>query len=121
MITTLPPRGGAVHRPDVLRHTGGPPATNSTDFVVHEFKAYQKNTLQGFLTIETPSGLVINGITLHEKSDSRWVSMPAKEYLKDGEKTWAPIIEFSSKAAREKFQAAALVAVARHLSGEKGL
>lgn len=88
-------------------------------FVVREWRPYSKHTLQGFLSLELPSGLIVHGITLHEKNDSRWVSMPAREYLKDGQKTWAPIIEFTSKESRDRFQAAALAAIDRHLVKEE--
>ena len=93
-------------------------AATSTGFTVREWKPYAKNTLVGFLTLELPGGVIVHGITLHQKSDSRWVSMPAKEYEKDGQKTWAPIIEFSSKSARERFQAAAVSALEAYMEGQ---
>ena len=85
-------------------------ATARTGFTVHEFRPYAKNTLVGFIALELPSGLIIRDITLHERGDARWVSMPAKQYEKDGERTWAPLVEFASKEVREKFQSSALAA-----------
>jgi hypothetical protein len=79
-------------------------------FIVLQFRAFEKNTLRGFLSLELPSGMILHGCTLHEKNGSRWVGVPAKEYEKDGTKTWAPLVEFTSKEAREKFQACALAA-----------
>jgi hypothetical protein len=79
-------------------------------FAVHEWKPFEKNTLRGFLSLELPSGIILHGCTLHEKNGSRWVGLPAKQYEKDGTKTWAPLVEFTSKEAREKFQGCALAA-----------
>ena len=37
----------------------------------------------------------------------------------DGEKSWSPVVEFTSKEARERFQAAALVAVDSYRGASK--
>jgi hypothetical protein len=83
----------------------------SHGFTVKEWKPYSKNTLLGFLSLELPSGLVLHDLTLHRRGDDRWLSMPAKSFDKDGAKGWAPLIEFSTKESRDKFQAAALSAM----------
>ena len=83
-------------------------------FNVREWKPFEKNTLRGFLSIELPSGMILHGLTVHQKDDSRWVGLPAKEYTKDGERSWIPQVEFASKAARERFQACVLAAVDAH-------
>jgi hypothetical protein len=84
--------------------------TSKGAFVVREFRSCPRNTLVGFLTIETPSGLILRHVSLHEKGDVRWISMPAKSYEKGGTKSWIPYIEFASKEARERFRACAFVA-----------
>jgi hypothetical protein len=83
-------------------------------FNVREWKPFEKNTLRGFLSIELPSGMILHGLTVHQKDDSRWVGLPAKEYTKNGERSWIPQVEFASKAARERFQACVLAAVDAH-------
>jgi DNA-binding cell septation regulator SpoVG len=83
-------------------------------FTIKEFKPYQKNTLRGFVSIELPSGLILHGLTYHQKEDSRWIGMPAKQYEKDGATTWAPQVEFVSKESRDKFQTAVLAAIDRY-------
>jgi hypothetical protein len=88
-------------------------------FVVREFRSWPRNTLVGFLVIETSSGLIIRDVTLHEKNGSRWVSMPAKQYEKDGTKSWIPYIEFATKESQEKFQACALAAIDAYMEGNK--
>lgn len=81
-------------------------------FIARNFRPLRKNTLRGFVEIETPSGLVISDVTLHEQNGRRWLSMPARQYEKDdGEKTWAPCVKFRDRDAAERFQSAALPAV----------
>jgi DNA-binding cell septation regulator SpoVG len=89
--------------------------TATQGFVVREWRPYSKNTLIGFVSLELPSGLVLNGITLHQKGEARWVSMPAKEYQKDGERSWMPLVEFADRESRESFQQLALEAIDSYL------
>ena len=81
-------------------------------FEVTDWKAYEKNTLRGFLSLELPSGLTIHGCTLHEKGDSRWVGFPGQKYTKDdGSTSYATILEITESGARRRFQEAALAAI----------
>ena len=41
------------------------------EILVWDWKAYQKNTLRGFLSLTLPSGLVIHNCTLHQKDGAR--------------------------------------------------
>jgi hypothetical protein len=91
--------------------------TASSGFSVSNWKPFEKNTPRGFLSLTTPSGMVIHGVTLHQKGDSRWLGMPSRSFEKDGTTTWTSVVEFASKAARDKFQAEALAAVDRFLGG----
>ena len=92
-------------------------AIATTSFRVTEYRAFVKNTLQAFVTIELPSGLVISGITYHQQNQSRWVSMPAQKYEKsDGSTGWMPVLDFSNKEAREHFQRSALDAIDSYLA-----
>lgn len=84
-----------------------------------DFKPRSKNTLMGFVTLTLPSGLMIHGCTIHRKNESRWVSLPAREYTKeDGTRSWVPVIEFATDDARKRFQAEAIKAV-EPLLGER--
>jgi len=79
------------------------------------FKPFAKNTLCGFADLELPAmGLKIIGATLHQKADSRWVGLPGRPYQDGGEQKWAAILDFTSKAARDAFQIAALAALDAH-------
>jgi hypothetical protein len=92
--------------------------TSSIGFLVRAFKPFEKKTLRAFVSFELPNGMILHGCALHEKNGSRWIGLPAREYQKaDNERSWTPLVEFATKAAREEFQAAALAAVVRHLHG----
>jgi len=82
------------------------------DIEIVEFRAYVKNTLQGFLTVRVPSGWEIRDITLHEKNGKRWISMPAKSYKKeDGTEAWVLIVRLPDQHRWEAFQNAVLRAM----------
>ncbi len=68
---------------------------------IDEFKPMEKNTLRGFVGFTLLDlGLRVKGATIHQKEDSRWVSMPAREYTTTEGRKFSPIIEFDSKEAR---------------------
>jgi hypothetical protein len=96
-----------------------PTTSGCVEFKVSNWKPYTKNTLRGFLSLELPSGMIVQDCALHTKGDSRWIGLPARPYEKDGEKSWSPIIEFTSKATRDRFQEQALAAVDKHLGGRQ--
>ncbi len=86
------------------------------EFLVTNWKAHKKNTLQGFLSIALTSGLAIHNCTLHSRGGSRWIGVPARQYTTaDGATSYAPLIEFDSSDARQRFQAEALEAVDRFM------
>jgi hypothetical protein len=85
---------------------------------VTNWRPCRKNTLQAFLTLNLPSGLVIHNCGLHEKNTKRWISFPARQYKKeDGSAGYKGLIEFADRAVSERFQTAALAAVDRFLKG----
>ncbi|MFC1580021.1 hypothetical protein ACFL4N_03825 [Thermodesulfobacteriota bacterium] len=88
---------------------------------VIDFRKWKKNTLQGFLTLRMePSGLEIRDVCLHEKAGKRWLSMPAKQYLKEGESTWVPYLKFADRERRDLFQEAALKAFDEYNPAQEG-
>jgi len=95
-------------------------ATNTADLAVRidASKPYSKNTLIAFIDFTLLEiGLSIKGASIHEKEGKRWVSMPAREYVKDGERSWTPIIEFASKEARYAISDSVVAAYDRHAGG----
>jgi hypothetical protein len=78
------------------------------------FRAYRKNTLQGFADLQlVRTGIVIKDCALHERGGRWWISFPARSYQVDGRTQWAALIEFADGAdeARETFQRLAVAAV----------
>jgi hypothetical protein len=87
-----------------------------------------RNTLKGFVTLTLePSGLVLHDCALHRREEREWVGLPGKPQIdrdgqprKDpttGKLLYTPMVEIPDKAARERFQTAALAAV-RQLLGD---
>jgi hypothetical protein len=74
--------------------------------------------LIAFLSIETPSGLLIRDCRLFEKSGRKWVGLPSRQYTKsDGSTAYAQIVEFSSKEVAARFQDEAIRAIDAYLVG----
>jgi hypothetical protein len=92
--------------------------TATSAFRVRSWSPFSKNTLIGFLSLEMPSGLVINDVCLHSKNGSKWVSLPARQYELNGEKRWTPYVEFNDRECRESFQQLAIAAVDAYLDSE---
>lgn len=90
---------------------------------IKSFREYERNTLKGFIEVETPEGMIIKGCTWHQKTDgektSEWIGLPSREYEKDGERAWANIIEFSTKNLYWDFVNEVLKALKTHLDDEK--
>lgn len=79
-------------------------------FEAHNFRPYTKNTLRGFFDLQLPSGMILKGCTLHQKSenDRWWTGLPAKEFRKeDGSTGYANIIDFVDKQTAFRFGDAA--------------
>ena len=94
--------------------------------VANNWRAVTKGALQGFVDLELrPSGLVLHACTLLESSGKRWIGLPAKPQTnadgsprldpKTNKPAWTPLVEIPDKAARERFQTAALAAVDKPL------
>jgi len=63
-----------------------------------KYKVYKKNTLLGFLEVETPSGMILKNLTYHRKDDKEWIGLPSREYVKeDGTKAYANIVDFTTR------------------------
>jgi hypothetical protein len=76
-----------------------------TSFTVSNPKLLNKNTLVGSFDLTMPSGLVVRGAMLFEKSGKRWVGFPSKEWIKpDGTKSYFPLLEFASRDVADRFQ-----------------
>jgi hypothetical protein len=93
--------------PDLFRASRG-------GMSVTDWKTFERNTLKGFFTLTLPSGLIIHDVALHERSGSRWISLPAREFIdKQGKKSFRPFLEFTDRGVAEVFREQALGALDR--------
>lgn len=82
------------------------------NFEILEFKPLVKSTLRGFFSVRLPSGMILHNCTLHEKGGSRWIGPPSQKYERQGGVPgWAPIVEFASRDASDKFKDLCLAAL----------
>jgi hypothetical protein len=79
------------------------------------FRKFAKNTLVGFARIRINElKLVIDDVSLHEKGEARWASLPAKPQVRDsalvadgnGKLAYVAVLEFETREARDAFSAA---------------
>jgi hypothetical protein len=74
-------------------------------FTIINAKVLRKNSLVGFFDLQMPSGLIVRGAMLFEKSGKRWVGFPSKEWIKpEGTKSYFPLLEFASRDVSDRFQ-----------------
>jgi len=85
---------------------------------IEDFRKFEKNTLRGFARIRLePTGIIIDGVTVHEKGGRRWIGLPAKPYQdEDGNQKWSPIVRIEPRKQWENFQAQALKALEGHIN-----
>lgn len=92
----------------------------SPPITIADFKPRHSGTLRGFFTAHLTSGIVIHELMLHERNGSWWLSFPSKPKLgTDGAALrddrgkvsyGAPLIEFTSRQAKDRFTAQVLEA-----------
>lgn len=77
------------------------------------YTTYSKGSLLGYADFYVPKwGIILRGITLHQKNGHRWINFPAKEYTnKEGEKKYSHYIQFKEKEHFEAFTEQALKAI----------
>lgn len=94
-----------------------PAAVNGSGQIqISDWKPYAKNTLRGFFAAMLPSGMVLHGLTLHERNGTYWISFPAREWVNaQGEKQFSPIVDFRDRATGDRFRDVIFAALNRHL------
>jgi hypothetical protein len=92
--------------------------------VCREFLLLHRNTLQGFAEITIQDiGLTIKDVAIHDKNGSRWAQPPARAQVRagavvtddNGKVQYFPIIEFTSREARDEFSKGVIAAVLARL------
>jgi hypothetical protein len=81
------------------------------------WRAYEKNTLKGFFSVQLASGLILRDLTLHVRGGARWVGMPAREWTDHaGVRQFAAIVEFKDRTTANRFRDEALAALDAYLA-----
>jgi hypothetical protein len=89
-------------------------------FSISNSKVIRRNSLVGSFDLALPSGLIIRGALLMESHGKRWINLPSKPYQKeDGSQGWFPLVDFSSREVRARFQAAVLPLAENALLGRQ--
>lgn len=89
-----------------------------SNLVLREFRAFRKNSLRGFASVELPNGLTIKDISLHELNGKRWSSLPSKPVIKDGapvfkdgKAQYVPILQWRSRDLSDGFSEAVVALI----------
>lgn len=92
----------------------------SNDFKASKWKPMRKGSLLGFVTVETPSGLIFHEVSILASNGTYWASPPSKPMLDGsgsvmtddtGKRRYSPVVSFASKAIRDRFSGAIIAAV----------
>jgi DNA-binding cell septation regulator SpoVG len=107
-------------------HPAPRPATAAT---IRSWRPFHNpaGTVLGYLDVELPSGMVINGSKLMVGPNGKhWVAMPSERQLDrdgnprlddNGKQLWSPIVEFATRDARGRFNELVLAALRRKHPG----
>jgi hypothetical protein len=98
-------------------------APRHREFVARDWRPVERNTLRGFVTLVLPNSMGVRECSYHVQGDRRWIGLPGRPQLdpdgrhrvdpNTGKKAYVPVVEIYEKAARERFQRAALAAIDR--------
>lgn len=84
---------------------------------IRNWRPLRKGSLLGFAKVEMPSGMVISDVTILTGDRGAWASPPSKPMVgRDGivltdaagKTKYVPIIEFATKAIRDRFSLAVI-------------
>lgn len=95
-------------------------ATAVREFQISNWRPRESGSLRGFFSLLLPSNMIIHDCQLFEKGDRRWINLPTRQYESQGERKFAPIIEFSDRDAEDRFRHQALSALDRHFAEAQG-
>ena len=74
-----------------------------------DWRPFERNTLKGFFSLKIDS-ITFQGFSLHvkEETGARWIGLPSREYVENGERKYSPTVTFESKERKNAFQEWAL-------------
>ena len=94
------------------------------NITIDKFTPYEKNTLQGFITViledvKSDFEMFIPGFTLHEKDGRRWIEVPGRPSTNpEKDKTWSKVCDFYDKRKEKKFKQKLMKQLDKYLSQE---
>jgi hypothetical protein len=98
--------------------------------ICRKFQPLARNTLRGFAEISIVDfGMSMRDVAIHTKNGAKWAQPPAKPQVRDasvvkddaGKAQYVPIIEFTSRDARDHFSEAMIAAVLATEDGKRAL
>lgn len=93
---------------------GGPSplAKPERALVASNLRRIGKNTLVGTVDLEVPAWRIrFKGCLWHRKGGKEWIAFPSREWLRDGQRHFADLVQFTDRTVHDRFQEAALAAV----------
>ena len=97
-----------------LQKTTATRSDKPVSITISNFRPLDKNTLRGAFDATLPSGMILRGISLHERNRARWIGLPSREYIdKSGQRQFALIIEFVNRGTANRFRDQMLEALDR--------
>jgi hypothetical protein len=78
---------------------------------VDNFRPDRKGSKLATFDLVMPSGMILRGCALMDSGGKKWVGLPSRPFKKsDGSDAWFQIVDFASRAAKDRFTAIALAA-----------
>lgn len=75
--------------------------------IVNLTKTNNTGKLRAYFDLETPK-LIVRGMKLLEGNDGNlWAATPSRQYEKDGQRKYAPIVEITDQELRDKISSLA--------------
>ncbi len=110
-------------------HTLRPAPPRTAAIVATDWRAAENSgSLRGYVELHLPSGLVLRDCTFHQQGERQWIGLPGKAQIDaegrqridpaTGKRLYRPVVEIPDRRDRERFQEAALAAVAKLLAAE---
>jgi hypothetical protein len=83
-----------------------------TGFVARNLRLINKSTLIGTVDLGVPAWRVkFKGCLWHRKDGKEWLNFPSGEWIKNGQRNFADLVEFTDRNVRDRFQQDPLEAV----------
>jgi hypothetical protein len=95
-------------------------STEAMPVVLLEWKPIAKGSLRGFVAVRLGRSLVIRDLAILHSNGRAWVRLPSKPIIsangtaapdEKGKQRYVPILEWSDRAAADRFGAAVLAAI----------